>query len=222
VSEAKGKTSMGLEPNVAGLLCYVVGWVTGIILLILEKENQFVRFHAVQDLHVERAVVEQRRRGVAPVQAKGTVVLLDVARPQLAAREVESLEYARPGDHPDARAVGDRRRRGHVLLALPVVASAERRLPEDGAVQAAHTPQLEVAAHLLQRHVQEDPIVPDDRRRAAAGRHRERPGDILGRRPRDRQPFLGAHAVQVRPSPLRPVLRGYGAHSANDEHRRQA
>ena len=52
MSEAKGKTSMGLEPNVAGLLCYVVGWVTGIILLILEKENQFVRFHAMQSIVV--------------------------------------------------------------------------------------------------------------------------------------------------------------------------
>ena len=52
MSEAKGKTGMGLEPNVAGLLCYVVGWVTGIIFLILEKENQFVRFHAVQSIVV--------------------------------------------------------------------------------------------------------------------------------------------------------------------------
>ena len=52
MSEAKGKTSMGLEPNLAGLLCYVVGWVTGLIFLILEKENQFVRFHAVQSIVV--------------------------------------------------------------------------------------------------------------------------------------------------------------------------
>ena len=52
MSEAKGKTGMGLEPNVAGLLCYAVGWVTGIIFLIMEKENQLVRFHAVQSIVV--------------------------------------------------------------------------------------------------------------------------------------------------------------------------
>ena len=51
MSEQKGaKTSMGLEPNIAGLLCYVLGWVTGIIFFILEKENKFVRFHAFQSI----------------------------------------------------------------------------------------------------------------------------------------------------------------------------
>jgi len=44
------KTSMGLDENIAGLLCYVVGWLTGIIFLVLEKENQFVRFHALQSI----------------------------------------------------------------------------------------------------------------------------------------------------------------------------
>ena len=52
MSEAKGKTSTGLEQNVAGLLCYVLGWITGIIFLLLEKDNKFVRFHAVQSIIV--------------------------------------------------------------------------------------------------------------------------------------------------------------------------
>ncbi len=46
------KTSMGLEENIAELLCYVLGWLTGIIFLVLEKENKFVRFHAVQSIIV--------------------------------------------------------------------------------------------------------------------------------------------------------------------------
>jgi uncharacterized membrane protein len=46
------KTSTGLEANVAGLLCYVLGWVSGIVFLILEKENKFVRFHAIQSIVV--------------------------------------------------------------------------------------------------------------------------------------------------------------------------
>lgn len=45
-----GKTSLGLEENVEGLLCYVLGWLTGIIFVVLEKENQFVRFHAFQSI----------------------------------------------------------------------------------------------------------------------------------------------------------------------------
>lgn len=50
MSNIEGKTSMGLEPNVAGLLCYLLGWVTGLIFLLLEKENEFVRFHAMQSI----------------------------------------------------------------------------------------------------------------------------------------------------------------------------
>lgn len=46
------KTSTGLDQNVAGLLCYLFGWVTGIIFLILEKENKLVRFHAIQSIIV--------------------------------------------------------------------------------------------------------------------------------------------------------------------------
>jgi uncharacterized membrane protein len=42
------KTSTGIQPNMAGLLCYLVGLITGIIFLIIEKDNKFVRFHALQ------------------------------------------------------------------------------------------------------------------------------------------------------------------------------
>ena len=45
-------TSSGIQENVAGLLCYVLGWVTGIIFLILEKDNLNVRFHAKQSIVV--------------------------------------------------------------------------------------------------------------------------------------------------------------------------
>jgi len=45
-------TSTGLSPNVAGLLCYVAGWISGIIFLVLEQRNRFVRFHAAQSIIV--------------------------------------------------------------------------------------------------------------------------------------------------------------------------
>ena len=41
------RTSLGLPENVEGALAYVLGCVSGIILLLLEK-NHFVRFHAMQ------------------------------------------------------------------------------------------------------------------------------------------------------------------------------
>ena len=44
------RTSSGMQQNVAGLLCYLVWWVTGIVFLIIEKENKFVRFHAWQSI----------------------------------------------------------------------------------------------------------------------------------------------------------------------------
>jgi uncharacterized membrane protein len=56
MSNQTGKTSIGLEPNVAGLLCYVLWWVSGLVLLLLEKENKFVRFHAIQSIIVFGAV----------------------------------------------------------------------------------------------------------------------------------------------------------------------
>jgi uncharacterized membrane protein len=45
-----GKTSVGIQANVAGVLCYLGIFVTGIIFYLLEKENKFVRFHALQSI----------------------------------------------------------------------------------------------------------------------------------------------------------------------------
>lgn len=44
------KTSTGLRANVAGLLCYVLGWISGLIFILIERDNKFVRFHAMQSL----------------------------------------------------------------------------------------------------------------------------------------------------------------------------
>jgi len=51
-----GKTSLGLESNVVAMLCYIAnflccaGVILAIIFLVTEKENRFVKFHAVQSL----------------------------------------------------------------------------------------------------------------------------------------------------------------------------
>jgi uncharacterized membrane protein len=46
----RSETSTGLSPNVAGLLCYVVGWITGIVFVVIEKKSKFVKFHAWQSI----------------------------------------------------------------------------------------------------------------------------------------------------------------------------
>jgi len=46
----------GLQENVAGLLCYVLGWLTGLVFLLIDK-RPFVRFHAVQAIGLNISVV---------------------------------------------------------------------------------------------------------------------------------------------------------------------
>jgi len=49
MAEAK-KTGSGLEPNVAALLAYLLGIIGGIVFILIEKENKFVRFAAMQSI----------------------------------------------------------------------------------------------------------------------------------------------------------------------------
>ena len=39
----------GIEENIAGLLCYVLGWITGLVFILIDK-RPFVRFHAMQSI----------------------------------------------------------------------------------------------------------------------------------------------------------------------------
>ena len=41
----------GMQQNVAALLCYVLGWLTGLVFLFIDK-RPFVRFHAMQSILV--------------------------------------------------------------------------------------------------------------------------------------------------------------------------
>jgi uncharacterized membrane protein len=44
-------SSEGLQENIAGVLCYALGWVTGIVFLLIDK-RPFVKFHAAQSIVV--------------------------------------------------------------------------------------------------------------------------------------------------------------------------
>jgi len=37
------KTALNLDENVEATLCYVLGWVTGLVFFLIEKENRNVR-----------------------------------------------------------------------------------------------------------------------------------------------------------------------------------
>lgn len=49
-----GKTALGLDTNVGALLCYLpvclISVIYSIIVLVTDKENRFMRFHAFQSL----------------------------------------------------------------------------------------------------------------------------------------------------------------------------
>ena len=46
----------GLESNVGGLLSYLLGWITGLIFILLEKQNGYIRFHAWQSIFTFGAI----------------------------------------------------------------------------------------------------------------------------------------------------------------------
>jgi len=42
------QSAVGLEPNIAAALSYI--WIVGVIFYLLEKENRYIRFHAMQSI----------------------------------------------------------------------------------------------------------------------------------------------------------------------------
>jgi uncharacterized membrane protein len=51
------QTVVGLQSNIAGLLCYLAGFITGIFFLVADpyKQDRFVRFHAFQAIFLSVA-----------------------------------------------------------------------------------------------------------------------------------------------------------------------
>lgn len=48
--QEQGGSSLGVPVNIAGVLCYVLGWISGLVVFFVEKKSRFVRFHALQSL----------------------------------------------------------------------------------------------------------------------------------------------------------------------------
>ncbi len=51
-----GKSSNGLNANIAGLLAYTLGVISGLIFFLIEKDSKFVKFHAMQAILFSVAV----------------------------------------------------------------------------------------------------------------------------------------------------------------------
>lgn len=49
-------SSFGLSPNAAALVCYIWIPVTSVLVLVTEKQNRLVRFHAFQSLFLGLAI----------------------------------------------------------------------------------------------------------------------------------------------------------------------
>ena len=45
-------SSLGTEEHIAIAISYALGWLTGLIVLLIEKENETVRYHAAQSIIV--------------------------------------------------------------------------------------------------------------------------------------------------------------------------
>ncbi len=50
-------SATNLDPNLAALLAYVFGWVSGLIIFLIEPDNKYVRFHALQSIFFNVAIV---------------------------------------------------------------------------------------------------------------------------------------------------------------------
>lgn len=49
-TESKTVTILGVGERIEGASCYVLGFITGLLFLVIERENKFVRFHALQSI----------------------------------------------------------------------------------------------------------------------------------------------------------------------------
>ena len=71
-SQNEQRTLKDLTPNVEALLCYVGGWISGIIFLVLEQKSHTIRFHALQSIIVFGALsVAMAVFGAVPVIGGG-------------------------------------------------------------------------------------------------------------------------------------------------------
>lgn len=73
--DASERSSTGLSPRVAGVLCYAAAWVSGLLFLAIERESRFVRFHAWQSVLAFGGLT------LIPVLSSGATILMAFVSP---------------------------------------------------------------------------------------------------------------------------------------------
>ena len=48
---------MGMQANLAAMLAYLFGVISGLVIFLIEKKNKYVRFHAMQSILLSVALV---------------------------------------------------------------------------------------------------------------------------------------------------------------------
>ncbi|MFO7997174.1 MAG: zinc-ribbon domain-containing protein [Dehalococcoidia bacterium] len=72
-AKPEAESSTGMSANVAGLLSYLFGWITGIIFVVIEKKSTFVKFHAWQSIIVFGVLT------IAQIVFSGILVAIGIA-----------------------------------------------------------------------------------------------------------------------------------------------
>ena len=79
--EDRGKTSVGVQANLAALFCYLpyIGIIAAILFVILEKESKYVRFHAIQSIIVSGFfIILSSVLGMIPVIGWGLLPIVGI------------------------------------------------------------------------------------------------------------------------------------------------
>ena len=72
------KSSTGLDANIAALLAYLFGLLSGVIFYVIEKNSRFVRFHAMQSI-LFNALVAVVFIGLSVVLSIFTMILANIS-----------------------------------------------------------------------------------------------------------------------------------------------
>jgi uncharacterized membrane protein len=101
------KTALGLDENLAAVLAYSLGWITGLALLLAERENRFVRFHAMQSTIVFGALCLLWFVGISAIPFLGVLFSVFVITPLSAVLWLLLLFKAYQGERFKLPIVGD-------------------------------------------------------------------------------------------------------------------
>ena len=84
MAKSSEKSSTGLTTNDAATLCYVGGWISGLVFLIIETKDRVVRFHAMQaivvfgSLHIAMLLLTSLRSLFAWTVWSGSLLPLEI------------------------------------------------------------------------------------------------------------------------------------------------